>query len=216
MAENRSWGPKRGIKGAMPVTTRRDQEPRAGAERRLGRRLRSEESGWTLIELLISIGLLAVVMGAILGLLDVTWKLQPQDQERGNAMTSAQTGVFRMTRELRTAYKINAIGALTMDVQIARNGTTKRVVYDCNGVSSYNPAWHQCVRTETGGATTVPTVSVVDRVMNATVFSCSPSPCSTTSKYVSVHVEVPAQGQRKKGINNRIEFDDGIYLRNLG
>ena len=70
------------------------------------RRLRAEESGFTLIELMMSIALLSVVLGAVLSLSHTGSRVAERDLTRAAALEEVQTGVARMDRELRTAVEV--------------------------------------------------------------------------------------------------------------
>lgn len=130
--------------------------------------LRSDERGFSLVELLIVTLLLTLVLGATLSVLDRTNPQAAADTERGQAIRDVQRGVDRMMRELRQAYLINGCGRVGNDIAnctfeeythtIDFNVRTptnqrRRVVYSCNtaftGVStSANAAanFRNCVR----------------------------------------------------------------------
>ena len=113
--------------------------------------LRRDERGFTLIEVLMTTAILAVVLTAVLNVLDTTAKLAPRDQERGDVIRETQVGVQRMTRELRHAYKVDDAGPWSITASLYRNGATTEVTYDCTGV---DPDWEHyrvCNRSQSGG-----------------------------------------------------------------
>ena len=172
-----------------------------------------EESGWTLIEVLIVAVLLTIVLGGTLNLLDTTAKVAPAEQERAEAVREAQVGLARMTRELRQATKVlplaPAPGATGSVVQVETpvKGVTQTVKYDCSQPSRSLPSTAKaCVRTQLGSTRVEYTI---DRVLNTTVFT------RTGNNYFAVRIEVPASGERKKGLRHRIVLDDGFYMRNI-
>jgi prepilin-type N-terminal cleavage/methylation domain-containing protein len=68
------------------------------------------ERGFTLVELLMTIVLLALIMTAVLSITDATKRQATADQERSATTASAQTALARMTGELRQACAIFAPG----------------------------------------------------------------------------------------------------------
>src|SRR3712207_5719880 len=91
-----------------PATARRFKE-RAGLPttqsmvRRLLSRLRTDQSGFTLVEQLVVAGGLIIIVGAIAGLMEVAQRVTPQDTARAHEVRDAQVGLDRMMRELRHA-----------------------------------------------------------------------------------------------------------------
>jgi competence protein ComGC len=178
-----------------------------------------EESGWTLIELLVSSALLIVILSAILALLDTANKVVPQDQERAADIREAQVGLYQMTREMRQAYSLVQSSPYLLEAHVYESGADHDVVYDCTGNSSAGPTLGQCVRYESSGGVGGPRTVVIDRLLNKSgsglppVFAYTQTGGKTT--YASAHVEVPAKGARKVGYRYRIVLQDGMYFRNL-
>ncbi len=182
----------------------------------LARRLRRDESGFTLVEtLIVSVGLVVILM-AILGLADVAGKVAPTERERVHAVRDAEVGVARMTRELRAAHDIS-VQNWKVVASILKGGTTITVTYDCsaqpvNGL-------RKCDRSQTGGGT--PTQTAIARVANAggrpvfTQTTRNDGGGQPWTTYVKVVVEVPARGERATGANSRVVLEDGFYLRNV-
>src|SRR3954451_322128 len=84
--------------------------------------LRREESGFTLVELLVAAGLMLVVVGAALALLDSSNTIAARDQERTHAIREAQVGVQSMTRELRQAFSIVSSSPSSIEFHVLRGG----------------------------------------------------------------------------------------------
>lgn len=169
------------------------------------------ESGFTLIELMLTASILSIVLLAIFALLDVSARIAPQDQERGQAMRDAEVGLYRMTRELRQAHQVVSGDADTMTVRVLSPGSTSEVTvtYDC-GPAADGTA--RCTRTAGGG----PAEVVIDRVINGSrpVFEYDVAPPAV--RYVRANIVVPARGGRTEGNGYRHEiiFADGFYMRN--
>src|SRR5688500_17660225 len=77
-----------------------------GAYRRLTARLSAEQSGFSLIEVLMAVALLSVVLGATLSLSHTGSRVAERDLVRANAIEEVQNGIARMDRELRTAVEV--------------------------------------------------------------------------------------------------------------
>jgi type II secretory pathway pseudopilin PulG len=182
--------------------------------------LRREEGGFTLVELLVAAGLMLVVVGAALALLDSSNTIAARDQERTHAIREAQVGVQSMTRELRQAFSIVSSSPYSIEVHVLRGGADRDVTYDCSGTSSAGPPLGQCVRYETTGSGQGVASTVVDRLINKPgsgrppVFTYTTNGAGRTT-YGTVHVEVPSKGERAQGYSYRVVFDDGFFMRNL-
>jgi hypothetical protein len=202
--------------------------------RRRVRRLRAE-GGWSLIELMVVILLMLVVGGAVLKVLDATNDVGANEVERPVALTEAQTGVARMDRELRDAYRLDAaVRSDKVDVVTVARGSSvngRRIVYDCSVASPKGGGLKACERREypapdpnVSGLPAAPDEStrigpptiIIDRVQNGAssdpIFT--PRPNATAPTFLGVTVKVPARGERP-GSTSSVTFDDGIYLRNM-
>ena len=186
------------------------------------------ERGFTLIELLITATVLTLVVGATLAILDTSSQKARNDIDRQDAISEAQSGLYRMTRELRQ-------GTAVRGANLPNTGTDSiemvvknvRVLYNCAVVSPINSAYHQCVRYASSDVNVPPTTNgqvVIDRVMNGTGFPApanipvfTPNSATTPTGY-NVTIEVPSKGERFNAANNsfqsKVTLNDGIYLRN--
>ena len=167
------------------------------------------ESGYTIVEALLVFALLAVVMGATLGLLDTSAKILPKERERAEAIRESQVGLARITRELRQASQVlappfaapQASTSHTLVVKTKVNGTLTTVTYHCTDPSPTLPGARACRRGQQ---------ILIDRVLNwETVFT------RTADNYLIVRVEVPASGERTLGHKHRVILDDGVFMRNV-
>jgi Tfp pilus assembly protein PilX len=179
-------------------------------------RLRRDERGFTLAELLVVCAGLAFILAAILGLADVANKVAPQERERVHAMRDAEVGLAKMTRELRKAHAITVTSWKTT-ATILRNGSPVTVEYDCSTVVN---TLRKCNRTQTGGsgAGTQVAISSIANPTSRPIFTATNRndaaglPWTT---YVRARIEVPARGERTVGAKSKVVFEDGFYLRNV-
>lgn len=185
---------------------------------RLLTRLRRDQRGFTLIEQLIVLGILSIVIAAIVGVMNVAQKVVPADTERSHQMRVAQTGLDRMTRELRHAYSLTVSGSpagSVVQADVAFRDRTYSVTYDCSQLMPGSTTVKRCVRTDTGGGPAA--VAVIENVVNASnnpIFTASARDGSSGTTYVRANVEVRSAGKRKAGLKHKIVFEDGFYLRN--
>ena len=178
---------------------------------RLIARVRGDR-GFTLIELMISASILAVVLGAVLSLSETSQKLAPRDQEWAFTLRDGQVALHGMTRELRGTYVLNTAGATSIDATVQSNGSSKRVVYDCGQPHPTDPALKQCVRYVVTGGVPGPKTMVIPQVKSA---SFTYEPASGSPNFVRMRLQIPAAGDRADGYKHSFTLDDGIYLRNL-
>jgi Tfp pilus assembly protein PilV len=171
------------------------------------RRLRSER-GVGLIELLTVLPMIAVVMLGIYALYNVGAKSQQETNNRVRSLIQQQSGMERISREMRQATAVTPVSSQILDATtwvrpVAGTASVqRRVRYDCSSGT--------CNRWEgpAGGALTTGPVPVITDVLNADVFSLEPNSVDPT--YVVTRVEVQV-----KGANNPITLDGGFALRNL-
>jgi prepilin-type N-terminal cleavage/methylation domain-containing protein len=125
-----------------------------GSGKRAGGRLR-EEHGFTLIELLVAFAMLAVVLLAVFAALNSFTQDANTDQAYAQEVQDAQTGVERITHDLRAAYSIvTAEPNLIQFYQWAYttvNGTSQQVTldveYDC-AVPQPGTNYDECTRVQ--------------------------------------------------------------------
>jgi prepilin-type N-terminal cleavage/methylation domain-containing protein len=192
------------------------------------RRVRGEEGGFTLIEVLVTVSLLAVVLGAALALSHTSGQVANKDIERAHSIEEVQNGIARMDRELRAATQLltpasgassNSIEFL-MRVRPAGGGlrVSRRVRYQCDVTSPSEPTRRACYRYEgdpaasPGGTGTL----VVDGVVNGTstepVFGANTTAPPT---FLSIHLRRSAAGRLKNGYDYAIKLEHGVHLRNV-
>jgi type II secretory pathway pseudopilin PulG len=195
--------------------------------RAISRRSRSER-GMTLVEIMVTTGLMLLVLGATLALLETSSKDATKINEQTLSLGELQTGVYSLTREIRGAAATSnfstpdpGTGALvpgnTLDVVV--KGV--RIYYDCTRTSPTNSAYKACYRTTPAAGDPPPTSGgrlVIDRVLNGTsndsnaVFT--PILVSGAPAGYSVQIDTPGKGSRPTGYAHRASFKDAVYLKN--
>jgi prepilin-type N-terminal cleavage/methylation domain-containing protein len=92
------------------------------------------ERGFSLIELVIVMGLLSLVLVATLGTLTSIQRSETYTRGRTAAMDNMRTSLNRISRDLRQATAVNGTPtASRIDVDTYVNGTPRQVVYDVTG-----------------------------------------------------------------------------------
>jgi Tfp pilus assembly protein PilW len=187
------------------------------------RELRTEEGGWTLIELLVASLIAFVVIGGAVTAFLGTVHSQPKTSAKAARIQEARFAIERLTRELRQGSTVSGIATATQLSLVtyvhratcgganASNGRLCQVAYACSaGV---------CTRGESNPGT-VPssTRQVVSGLSSSNVFSyrstSSSGTCDLTSAtapaYVCVTMVLPSTGG-----GNAITLNDGVALRNV-
>jgi prepilin-type N-terminal cleavage/methylation domain-containing protein len=167
-----------------------------------------DERGMSLIELLTVMPMLAIVLLGIYGLYNVGAKSQQETNTRVRSLMQQQSGMERISREMRQATAITPVSSQIIDattwVRPTSGGASvqRRVRYDCSTGT--------CNRWEgpAGGSLTTGPVPIITNVVNADIFDLQPNSVDPT--YVVMRVEVQVQGA-----NNPITLDGGFALRNL-
>jgi prepilin-type N-terminal cleavage/methylation domain-containing protein len=198
-------------------------------------RLAREESGFTLIEVLVVSFLLAAILIPVMNSLDFAGKQAPVTVEYANAISDGTTGLQRMMTEIRQAYEIvgtnggagTGVGS-SIDFFAVVGDHDLEIKYDCNQPYPSNTgnrfasSYHRCLRVSAAKGTTLPAIStgtvVIDRVLNPNVFtfygpSGSPDPENVT--YVQADVQIPARGPLTYGLTHPIVLDNGTSIPNL-
>lgn len=179
------------------------------------RRLRarfSDESGFTLAELLVAsvIGIATVATG--MTLITMAAQTQPQLSERAAQIEKGRVMMERIAQELRQGESIfNAtssgfqvltlVSSETCGGVPAPSGMPCRVTYSCTA--------SVCTRTERNpdGGGTAPAEQLVDGIMGPAVFSFSPS--AANPDYVTISLSFPADDGTEA-----VTLRDGVALRN--
>jgi prepilin-type N-terminal cleavage/methylation domain-containing protein len=193
----------------------------------LRKRILSDQSGFSLIELLVASALLAIVLVATFQPLHTTARVQTRDVAWAEAVQDGRIGLQRLARELRQAYSIKGAAPNSVDFQIDLGGQDLRVLYQCDVPYPSTPdnphasSYRRCVRVQAVSGAAFPALStgqvIIDRLLNGTatdpVFSYTPNTISP--KFIGAKVKLPARRTLSEGLNHSIVFQQGAYLRNL-
>jgi Tfp pilus assembly protein PilW len=197
--------------------------------KRLRRLSLGDESGLTLIEMLVAALMSVIIVGAACGMLISAVKSQPGLSRKAQNVTTARYQLERVVREIRKAVKIETatpteVQLLTRTQMTSCGGTTKaspnvqrpqcRVTYRCSAAT--------CTRTEaTEGGLAVGTATVaLTGLQSANVFCFVPSTEADPSKCGSprsgegppTYVGVDLQVKNPEG-PGLLTISDGATLR---
>jgi Tfp pilus assembly protein PilV len=139
------------------------------------------ESGFTILEVLISSILMVVVMTGVLGLFDRSSKVAYSDLERNISLSEEASALSRITTELRQAYQVNCptggctnnatANSIDFDERIVTSTgqQDRRVAYLCKEAEP-KTGWDECVRYEAPNTATVPSATcVTEKVCKSSV-----------------------------------------------
>ena len=184
-----------------------------------------DEGGFTLMEMLVSMLILTVVVGAIMSALVFTQKTETRDANYTFAQNDARSQLDGMVSQIRQAWNIVSSGPNFVDMDVNLNGTSYQVYYECD-IPQPGTSYNECVRVQTTVGATISTLSgapvVLTNLTNGTVgnpvFSWGPSPIAPY--YMTATINVPANdglsgGSGGTGIHHSIVFSDGALMRNL-
>jgi prepilin-type N-terminal cleavage/methylation domain-containing protein len=98
------------------------------------RRTSAAETGFTLIEVVITVTLLAIVLGALLTVFESVQRSAAFVQNRSEALDSMRIVVDEMTKEIRQATSVSPSSTASMlDMNTYVLGVTKHIVYEASG-----------------------------------------------------------------------------------
>ena len=165
-----------------------------------------DESGLTLIEVMITASILAVILGAIYSLSEATSAHAPRDDERGQVIQESRTALYAATRELRQATAVTASSGYSFRVSIG----ARDITYACDVDHPTIAGQSRCTRREGTGPVTVVVDHLTNEATGTPVFVRAAG-----SNYAEIRFQVAAAGERREGHEHRITLHDGFYMRNL-
>ena len=185
-----------------------------GPLRRFASRVARDQSGWTLVEMLVAASLGVFLLGIASTVFVSAIKSQPRATSRAADVQQARVTMERITRELRQGSEVPVASASQLSlITWVRSATCGgapgaaaipcRVTYTCSSTS--------CTRVEAAptGVSPGPAETVVTGIVGPAVFSYSPS--GADPAYVGVNLVFRADGGE-----DAITLSDGAALRNPG
>lgn len=178
-------------------------------------RLRRGDSGFTLVELLVSMTMGVVVLGAVGSLVISAMKDQPRISERAQDISTARWVLERLTREIRNGIKVDNAAASTMSFETyVRHTTCGGSVFLAATAASikcevtYTCSTTKCTRTEAApGVYSGTATTIFEGIDSASVFSYLPEKGTKTFVKVTLHMPNPAG-------DAPLTVSDGASLRN--
>ena len=192
----------------------------------------SDERGYTVIELVVVMALSTLVVAAPLFFIVLSLQQQNVSSSRSVAATQVQTGLERLTRDLRqvepsttttfTWSGTSASATFTMPVPGTQGASTESVTWSCTF-----GATGTCTR-QVGTGTAVKEIANVESVSFAPVDASGsvlggsgPSYSATSPAYVGITVKVldvsqldSTSSHAVSGVSNWITVQGGVDLRN--
>jgi prepilin-type N-terminal cleavage/methylation domain-containing protein len=182
------------------------------------RRLRGEEAGFTLTELLVAMMITLFAFGAALMLLNIALETQPRLSDRAAAIQQGRVWVERLTRELRQGATVagsptaSQLSFLTYVGHSSCGGTATGPSIQC--LVTYSCTAGTCSRTERNpnGSGSAPAQRMVTGLLSSNVFSYTPT--SSAPEYVGVSLAFPATDDPGE-TEDAVTLQDGVNLRNF-
>jgi type II secretory pathway pseudopilin PulG len=198
------------------------QRQKVWMQREAGRR--GSEAGFSLIEVLVACGLMALVLGALMEPLVLSQRIETRDTNYDFAQQSARTGLDSMVAQIRQATAVTPqSNTVVINVNLPVNGvdTAETVEYECDIQQPGSTTYHECLRVQTAEGGTLPPIStgepVIQNLLNGTyaspVFTWGPDP--NAPYYMTATIQVPSSNGSNIGFTHAITLSDGALMRNL-
>ena len=180
-----------------------------------------DQAGFTLIEMLVAMGIALIVGAAALALLDSASPLASKEIQRGAVVGEGRAGLESIVRTIRNADTVNATSSYTIDINVPTSAGKRRVLLDCTSFAA-GSTYRQCVQYTAAVGQEITTAGrvVVARIVNGTgsssaepVFSYSPDRVRPT--VVRMKLIIPSSDGTSPGYSHRVVLSDAAYLRNL-
>ena len=186
--------------------------------RLLKMRLASEESGLTLIELLVASAMSVVLLGAVGSMVISAMRAQPEVSKRSQNVSSARYVLERLTREIRNGVAVDSATASSVSFRtyVRRAACGGAVLTDPSSPAivcqvTYDCTTTSCMRIEASeGVYTAPpgtSTTIFSGIDSSDVFTYAPSAAAAT--YVGVKLRIPNPSGPAA-----LTISDGASLRN--
>lgn len=193
---------------------------------------RRSEAGFSLVEVLVACGLMAIVLGALMNPLIVSQRIATRDTNYDYAQQAARTGLDSMVSQIRQATSFTP-QANTVVINVALNGNSWTEQFECDLQQPGSTVYHECVRVQVAQGSTLPSVSnclvtpparppsyctvVAQNLLNGSyavpVFTWGPDP--NAPYYMTATIQVPSSNGAYLGLTHSITLSDGALMRNL-
>ena len=180
-------------------------------------RLRDDESGMTLVELLVAAAMGVVLFAAAASLMVGALGTQPSISKKAQTISTARWVMERFTREIRNGVSVAPGKATASEVSFTTYvrrptcGSTSTLVSTSKAIPcqvTYKCTTTECTRLEAApGVYTGTAKRIFKGISSASVFSYSPS--ATAAKFIEVTLRFP----NPEGGDN-LTISDGASLRN--
>ncbi|MGZ6930131.1 MAG: hypothetical protein ACXVK4_06295 [Acidimicrobiia bacterium] len=174
---------------------RSSRSPRTSAPERV-----PDESGHTLVELIIASALLLLVIVTVLSALDNVSNSQAYQADRSVTLDDMRNVINRMTKDLRQATSINDCTATPSTVTFTTyiNGVGTVIVYNASGTTLTR-------KVGSGSAFTV-----LKNLASTSIFTCTSASDVTGVQWVEIDLKVTP----KRSPTTTLELDSEVNLRN--
>lgn len=198
------------------------------ARRRLFR-LRRDEAGLTLIEMLVASAMSVILLGGITSMVLGTMRAQPDISKRGQDISATRWVTERMTREIRNGIRVDQATASKVSIltyvrrtACGSNTPTSAATPAIKCEVTYECATTACTRREAAeGVFTGTAKTLFSGINSSQVFcfvpsteadplTCGPAVSAAQTTYVGIRVQIP----NPSGSTTAINVSDGASLRN--
>jgi prepilin-type N-terminal cleavage/methylation domain-containing protein len=182
---------------------------------RRGRRVAGGERGYTLVELLVSMTMGVIVLGAVGSLVVSAMRNQPKISERAQDISTARWVLERLTREIRNGIKVDVAypDKVSFETYVRRTTCGGSTILPATSASikcevTYTCTTTECTRIEAApGVFTGTARTIFEGIGSSSVFSYTPSAEDPT--FIEVTLHLPNQTGKAP-----LTVSDGASLRN--
>jgi prepilin-type N-terminal cleavage/methylation domain-containing protein len=170
----------------------------SAAERGVG------QAGFTLVELMITVALLAVVLGVVFDSLIQMQSSESFQEDRSTSLDSMRLTLNQMTRDLRQAASINEATATTSHLEFTTyklneaTPTTEDVTYNATGTTLTRKVDNGVAR------------PVITNLQSTNLFTYTPAPMTTGVQWVAINLAIVP----KNAPSTVLVLDGQVNLRN--
>jgi type II secretory pathway pseudopilin PulG len=178
------------------------------------------EAGFSLVEVLVGVSLLALVLGAVMTPLIISQRAETRTVNYDWAQQAGRGGLDSMVAEIRQATSFVPSGNAVV-ITVTLQGVPLTVEYECDVPQPGSTIYRECLRVQVAQGTTLPSINagsiVLQNLLNGTdaspVFTWGPDP--NAPYYMTASIQVPASTGASVGLSHSITLSDGALMRNL-